>query len=69
MSNITSKNSLILRKKNPSSILSCAPEIPLNFAQTSLQKWGIRDVTGGVFTLLVPIHGAGTSEKKSISME
>jgi hypothetical protein len=63
MSNITSKNALMLRKKKPSSIPSCALKIPLHFAQIPPQKWGICDVTVGVFTLLVPIHGAGTHEK------
>ncbi len=32
------KNALTLRKKNPSSILSCAAKIPLHFAQIPLQK-------------------------------
>jgi hypothetical protein len=41
MSNITSKNASTLRKKNPSSIPSCATKIPLHFAQIPFQKWGI----------------------------
>jgi hypothetical protein len=38
---ILSKNALILGKKSPSSIPSCAPKIPLHVAQIPLQKWGI----------------------------
>jgi hypothetical protein len=41
MSNNPSKNALILSKKNPSSIPSCALKIPLHCAQIPLQKWGI----------------------------
>ncbi len=50
-------------KQNPSSIPSWATKIPLHCTQIPLQKWGIWDVTVGVFTLLVPIHEAGTCEK------
>jgi hypothetical protein len=63
--NNPSKNTLILRKKTPSSIPSCATKIPLHCAQIPLQKWGIRDVTVGIFKLLVPIHGAGACEKRN----
>ncbi len=54
---------------NPSSIPSCAPKIPLHVTLIPFQKWGIWDVTVGVFLLLVPIrrHRAGTHEKKNPS--
>ncbi len=42
MSNITSKNSLILRKKKTSTIPSCAPKIPLlHSAQITPPKYGV----------------------------
>jgi hypothetical protein len=40
MSNIPSKNALILRKKNPSVIPSFKAEIPLHFAQIPPQQMG-----------------------------
>ncbi len=40
---------------------------PLHVAQIPPKKWGIRDVTVEVFLLLVPIHGAGTREKRNTS--
>jgi hypothetical protein len=51
MSNIPSKNALILRKKNPSSIPSCTPEIQLYFAQIPLQKMGyVRCDSMGIYS-------------------
>ncbi len=51
MSNITSKKCLDTSQKEiPSSIPSCTEEICLHFPQIPLQKWGIWDVTVGVFT-------------------
>jgi hypothetical protein len=59
------QNALIIRKKNPSSIRSCATKIPLHIAQIPLQKMGyLRCDTVGVFTLLVSIHKARTCKKK-----
>ncbi len=64
--NIPSKNALILCQKNLTlySILRTwnAP----TFCSNTPPKWGIWDVTVGVFLLLVPIHGMGNPEKNHL---
>jgi hypothetical protein len=68
MSNITSKNALILRKKSILYSILHSQNTPTLCSNTP-PKMGIWDVTVGVFTLLVLIQGAGTFEKKSISIK
>jgi hypothetical protein len=71
ISNISSKNALILHKKNPSSIPSCTPKIPLHFFSNTAPKMGFlgSDSRGVYLTVIVPNHGVGTREKNPISME
>jgi hypothetical protein len=67
--NNLSKNALILHKKIHPLFHLVHPKYPYIVLKYPSKKWGIQDVTVGVFTLMVPIHRAGTCGKKSILME
>jgi hypothetical protein len=59
----SSKNALILRKKIYPLFHLAHPKYPYIVLKYPSKKWGIGDVTVGIFTLLVPIHRAGTHKK------